>query len=140
MKIIGFICFFIAVHSCNPLNKIKDNSVFTANGYYFIIQIKSFNSDTIYFEPIAIYSSSPILEISPTDSSVIQIVKLPLKKYSKGYLKGIKKRNIGDVMLLYAKPEWIENKNFINLDYIKHLEWTDLSKMYRVEELPSISK
>lgn len=134
MRGILIFTYIALICSCASLKKGKFEDVFIARGFYFVIQLQSIKSDTIFFEPIEIYSPSPILDVSNSDTSIVHLVKIPLKNFNKGYLKGAKKKNVGNVMLLYTKPEWISNDNFIRFDYIDYVEWTDLSKMYRLGE------
>jgi len=134
MKRILILFSIVSIYSCLPLKKGKIESVFITRGYYFVIQIQSVKSDTIFFNTIEIYSPSPILDVSNTDTSIVHLVKIPLENFNMGYLKGIGEKNIGEVMLLYTKSDWINSCNYVKFDYINHLKWTDLSKMYRLGE------
>lgn len=129
-----FICVIIITYSCVSLKKGKFREVVLTGGYYFVIQLQSVESDTIFFKTVEIYSPSPYVEVSPDDPSIVRLITIPLNNYNSGYLKGAKKKDIGNVMLLYTKPEWINKDNFVKFDYIDYLEWTDLSKMYRLGE------
>ena len=123
------------ITSCSFLS--KKNKVYSKNDYLFVIQLKNEFHDTISFETIEIYTPNRILNLSLLDQNGNKIN--PTNKYMKlcnrsigmGCLKGVKKSDLGQVLLLSAKFKDIDNNGFVTFDFVKKSRIINLNNYYR---------
>ena len=106
------------------------------SGYYFVVQIDSIYRDTISFTTIEIYSPLPSLNLAKANGSEIQeSLKSSFfinRSFSKGLLVGIKKLNIGNVMVLNTTIDNISNDGFIIFKSPLRPKKIYLKNMYRI--------
>ena len=132
MMLIINLLLVLIFSGCSILRKHDLKSFYMGN--FFVIQLHSINSDTIYFETIEIYSQYPKLieTIDSSGISIISIKKLQLNKFNVGILKNVKRKSIGNILLLYTMND-LKLKNeiiqFYNADHLKNIH---LSEMYKL--------
>ncbi len=133
-NIFAFIIHLMLLYPCVYAQQTNlGNNIFYSE-YYFIVQIHTLKSDTISYDVIEIYSSHPKLLITDIngENSEIDIEEFPLSSFKKGYIKGMKKKQIGGVMVLFTKENWIENDNFVKFDFVNKKYNIVFSRMYRL--------
>ncbi|GAA0874341.1 hypothetical protein GCM10009118_07490 [Wandonia haliotis] len=134
-KLICLVLLPVVLYSCAIVSQ-KEKTVIR-QGYYFIVQINSINKDTISFYTVDIYTPFKIVDLDIYDndgnliSSSEKFLRLCERNYNQGYLKGLDKKNIGEILILSINPSsGISDDGFIIFNKVENQSSINLSNFY----------